>query len=86
MKTKCLEDTDTTHMEFSDQPVEETGGINENIYINLDSAGNLVGMTIEHAATEKISWSWYSSTLLAVEAVGEGIIEEMRLLLTETNQ
>ncbi len=52
MKIKYFEDTDTAQVEFSDQPVEETREINENIYIDLDGAGNLVGMTIEHAATQ----------------------------------
>ena len=52
MKIKYFEETDTALMEFSDHPVEETREINENIYIDLDTEGNLVGMTIEHAATQ----------------------------------
>ena len=49
MKIKYFEDTDTVLIEFSDQSVHETREINENIYIDLDRHGNLVGMTIEHA-------------------------------------
>ncbi|MCY3956650.1 MAG: DUF2283 domain-containing protein [Nitrospira sp.] len=49
MKIKYFEDTDTALIEFSDQSTHETREINENIYIDLDRNGNLVGMTIEHA-------------------------------------
>ncbi len=49
MKVKYFSDTDTALVEFSDRKVSETKEINENIYIDLDSAGNLVAMTIEHA-------------------------------------
>jgi uncharacterized protein YuzE len=36
-------------VEFSDFKVAETKEINENIYIDVDTSGNLVAMTIEHA-------------------------------------
>jgi len=49
MKVKYFSDTDTALVEFSNREVSETKEINENIYIDLDSAGNLVAMTIEHA-------------------------------------
>ncbi len=49
MKIKYFEDTDTALLEFSDHPVFETKEINENIYLDLDEEGNLIGMTIEHA-------------------------------------
>jgi uncharacterized protein YuzE len=49
MKVKYFSDTDTALVEFSNRKISETKEINENIYIDLDSAGNLVGMTIEHA-------------------------------------
>jgi uncharacterized protein YuzE len=49
MKVKYFSDTDTALVEFSNRKVFETKEINENIYIDLDSAGNLVAMTIEHA-------------------------------------
>ena len=52
MKIKYFEDTDTALIEFSDQSAHETREINENIYIDLDRNGNLVGMTIEHAKTQ----------------------------------
>jgi uncharacterized protein YuzE len=49
MKVKYFSDTDTALVEFSNRKISETKEINENIYIDLDSAGNLVAMTIEHA-------------------------------------
>lgn len=51
MRIKYFEDTDTALVAFSAGPVAETREIDENIYIDLDGAGNLVGMTIEHAAS-----------------------------------
>jgi len=49
MRIKYFSDTDTALVEFSDFKVAETKEINENIYIDLDTSGNLVAMTIEHA-------------------------------------
>jgi uncharacterized protein YuzE len=49
MKIKYFSDTDTGLVEFSELEVAETKEINENIYIDLDTSGNLVAMTIEHA-------------------------------------
>ena len=49
MNVKYFKDTDTALLEFSNNDVTETREINENIYIDLDAAGNLVSMTIEHA-------------------------------------
>ena len=51
MKVKYLSDTDTAHVEFKDNVVHETKEISENMYIDIDAKGNLVGMTIEHAKT-----------------------------------
>ena len=52
MKFKYFEDTDTALLEFSERPVFETKEINENIYLDLDADGNLIGMTIEHALSQ----------------------------------
>lgn len=52
MKVKYFSDTDTAYIEFSNQEVAETKDINENILIDLDKNGQLVGMTIEHADTQ----------------------------------
>ena len=49
MKIKYFKETDTALLEFSDKEISETREINENIYIDLDEAGDLVSITIEHA-------------------------------------
>ncbi|GJL60783.1 MAG: hypothetical protein NPIRA03_36400 [Nitrospirales bacterium] len=51
MKVKYFSDTDTAYIEFSTHGVAETRDINDNILIDLDKYGQLVGMTIEHADT-----------------------------------
>ncbi len=54
MKIKYFSDTDTAHIEFSEEKVNETREINQNIYIDLDENGNLVSMTIEHAKKNSV--------------------------------
>jgi uncharacterized protein YuzE len=49
MRVKYFADTDTALVEFTDNAVNETKEISENIYVDLDAKGNLVSMTIEHA-------------------------------------
>ena len=49
MRIKYFTDTDTALIEFSDQPVEETTELNENVYLDLETNGDLISMTIEHA-------------------------------------
>ncbi len=49
MNIKYFSDTDTALLEFSDNTVEETRELSENIYLDLDLQGNIVSMTIEHA-------------------------------------
>jgi len=49
MKVKYFSDTDTALVEFASNEVVETKEISENIYVDLDSGGNLINMTIEHA-------------------------------------
>jgi uncharacterized protein YuzE len=50
MKVKYFRDTDTALFEFAERAVEETREIGENVIIDLDKDGNIVSMTIEHAA------------------------------------
>ena len=51
MRVKYFPDTDTALVEFTKNDAVETKEIGENIYVDLDGAGNLVSMTIEHART-----------------------------------
>ena len=52
MKVRYFSDTDTAYIEFSTHTVAESRDINDNILIDLDKDGQLVGMTIEHADTQ----------------------------------
>lgn len=58
MRVKYFPDTDTAHVEFSDKPVHETREISENILVDLDEAGNLVSMTVEHAKANAGLWEF----------------------------
>ena len=49
MRVKYFADTDTALLEFSTNPPVETREVNENIYVDLNSKGRVVSMTIEHA-------------------------------------
>ncbi len=49
MRVKYFADTDTALLEFSMNPPVETQEVRENIYLDLDSEGRVVSMTIEHA-------------------------------------
>ena len=49
MNIKYFSDTDTALLEITDHAVSQTVEISENIYVDLDSKGNLVNITIEHA-------------------------------------
>nr|VFJ59543.1 MAG: Uncharacterized protein YuzE [Candidatus Kentron sp. DK]VFJ64367.1 MAG: Uncharacterized protein YuzE [Candidatus Kentron sp. DK] len=52
MKIIYFEDTDTALMEFSDHPIRETREVNENLTIDMDNSGNVVGITVEHASMQ----------------------------------
>ena len=49
MNVKYFAETDTAFFKFSEAEVIETREISENVYADIDSNGNLVSMTIEHA-------------------------------------
>jgi uncharacterized protein YuzE len=49
MRIKYFEDTDTALVEFSTNAPVETQELNEDIYLDLDSQGRVVSLTIEHA-------------------------------------
>ena len=49
MIIKYFPDTGTALIELSTNPIAETKEINEDIYVDLDSKGNPVAITIEHA-------------------------------------
>ncbi len=51
MKIRYFTDTDTLHIEFRDEPVVETRDLDENTLLDVDAAGNICAITVEHAST-----------------------------------
>ncbi len=49
MKIKYFEDTDTLYIELRPAQIVETKDLDENTLLDLDAAGNICGITIEHA-------------------------------------
>ncbi len=49
MKVKYYTDTDTLYIEFRQAAVAETRDLDENTLLDLDAAGNICAITVEHA-------------------------------------
>ncbi|OFW16913.1 MAG: hypothetical protein A3H27_07965 [Acidobacteria bacterium RIFCSPLOWO2_02_FULL_59_13] len=49
MKIQYFQDTDTLYIELRAAEVAETKDLDENTLLDLDSQGNICGITIEHA-------------------------------------
>ena len=49
MKIKYFQDTDTLYIEFKAGTIEESRDLDENTILDLDAAGNICAITIEHA-------------------------------------
>ena len=49
MQIRYFSDTDTIHIELTNNPVVDTMDINEQTLVDLDADGNVVAITIEHA-------------------------------------
>ena len=64
MKVKYFKDTDTLLVSFSDSKIVDTRDLNENVLVELDEAGRVVSMTIEHA-TQQTDVSEFSYQLAA---------------------
>lgn len=50
MKLSYFADTDMLYIEFSDSGAIETRDLDENTLLDLDAAGNIVSLTMEHAS------------------------------------
>jgi len=50
MKIQYFQDTDTLYIEFRPTDVTETRDLDENTLLDLDAAGNVCGITVEHAS------------------------------------
>ena len=49
MNIKYFQDTDTLYIEFSKDAVAETRDLDEDTLLDLNAAGNIVAITVEHA-------------------------------------
>lgn len=50
MKIRYFSDTDTLLIEFRESTIAETRDLDEDTLLDLDAAGNICGITIEHAS------------------------------------
>ena len=50
MKICYFEDTDTLYIEYKAADTEETKELDENTLLDVDSQGNIVAITVEHAS------------------------------------
>lgn len=50
MRIRYFSDTDTLHIEFRDAPIAETCDLDENTLLDLDAAGDICAITVEHAS------------------------------------
>jgi len=50
MKMSYFDDTDTLYIEFNESDISETKDLDENTLLELDSTGQIVGITVEHAS------------------------------------
>jgi len=50
MKIKYFADTDTLYIEFQEGTVAETRDLDEDTVLDVDAAGNICALTIEHAS------------------------------------
>ena len=60
MKVRYFEDTDTLYIELKHEQPDRTEELNENVLLELDSTGKVIGLTIEHAKREagKLDFSY----------------------------
>jgi len=49
MNIKYFQDTDTLYIEFRKGEIAETRDLDENTLLDVDSKGNIVALTMEHA-------------------------------------
>lgn len=49
MNIKYFQDTDTLYIEFRNRDVAESRDLDEDTLLDLDAAGNVFAITIEHA-------------------------------------
>lgn len=68
MKITYFKDTDTLLVNFNDHKIAETKNLSENVLVELDQSGNVVSMTIEHAAKQAEIANFSFNQVVGVEA------------------
>ena len=53
MKISYFEDTDTLYIELRAANITDTKDLDENTILDVDSSGNIVAITFEHASSRK---------------------------------
>jgi len=63
MKVKYFIETDTLYIKLNDREAAETTELNENVLVDMDKDGKVVGLTIEHAMEHsgKLDFSYETS-------------------------
>jgi len=63
MKVKYFIETDTLYIKLNDREATETTELNENVLVDMDKDGKVVGLTIEHAMEHsgKLDFSYETS-------------------------
>lgn len=63
MKVKYFIETDTLYIKLNDREAAETTELNENVLVDIDQNGKVVGLTIEHAMEQsgKLDFSYETS-------------------------
>ena len=63
MKVKYFIETDTLYIKLNDREAAETTELNENVLVDMDKDGKVVGLTIEHAMERsgKLDFSYETS-------------------------
>ena len=74
MKIRYFPDTDTVYIELTEKAVLETRDINENAIVDLDSDGNLVAITLEHAKERANIFDFSFRQVLAEPQLDEAIV------------
>ena len=64
MKVRYFPGTDTLLVNFSDSKIVDTRDLNEDVLVEMDDAGHVVSMTIEHAKqqTDVAEFSYQMAT------------------------
>lgn len=50
MKMSYFDDTDTLYIEFNDAEVAESKDLDDNTLVDVDAAGQIIAITVEHAS------------------------------------